>query len=112
MTEPEKTVFVANVTFESGFRNNRHIHRAKDGGGQLLICIDDEGWYQEEDKPARSLKPRDVVTIPANVKHGHGAKANSWFSHLAMECPPVKKPLPNGWNLSMRGIMMHWKNKK
>ena len=41
-------VFVANVTFESGFRNNRHIHRAKDGGGQLLICVDGEGWYQEE----------------------------------------------------------------
>lgn len=48
LTEPEKTVFVANVTFESGFRNNRHIHRAKDGGGQLLICLDGEGWYQEE----------------------------------------------------------------
>ena len=87
MTEPEKTFFVANVIFESGCRNNRHIHRAKDGGGRLLICVDGEGWYQEEDKPARSLKPRDVVTIPANVKHGHGAKANSWFSHLAMECP-------------------------
>ena len=27
------------------------------------------------------------MTIPANVKHGHGAKANSWFSHLAMEYP-------------------------
>ena len=87
LTEPEKTVFVANVTFEPGCRNNWHIHHAKVGGGQLLICVDGEGCYQEEGKPARSLKPGDVVTISANVKHWHGAKANSWFSHLAVECP-------------------------
>ena len=86
-TDPEQTVFIANVTFEPGCRNHWHIHRAKSGGGQILICVDGEGWYQEEVKPARSLKPSDVVTIPANVKHWHGAKANCWFSHLAVECP-------------------------
>ena len=42
---------------------------------------------KKKGKPARSLKPGDVVTIPANVKHWHGAKANSWFSHLTVECP-------------------------
>ena len=78
---------VANVTFEPGCRNNWHIHHANAGGGQLLLCVDGEGWYQEEGKAARSLKPGDVVTIPAGVKHWHGAKANSWFSHLAVECP-------------------------
>ena len=57
------------------------------GGGQLLLCVDGEGWYQEAGKPARSLKPGDVVTIPAEVKHWHGAKAHSWFSHLAVEVP-------------------------
>lgn len=77
----------ANVTFEPGCRNNWHIHRAKSGGGQILICVDGEGWYQEDGKPAQSLKPGDVVTIPAGVKHWHGAKANCWFSHLAVECP-------------------------
>lgn len=87
LTDPKKTVFIANVTFEPGCRNNWHIHHAKSGGGQLLICVDGEGWYQEEDKPAQSLKPGDVVTIPAEVKHWHGAKAGSWFSHLAVECP-------------------------
>lgn len=46
-------------------------------GGQILICVDGEGWYQEEGKEAQSLKPGDVVTIPANVKHWHGAKKNS-----------------------------------
>ena len=83
----EGGVSVANVTFEPGCRNNWHIHHATKGGGQLLLCVDGEGWYQEEGKPARSLEAGDVVTIPAGVKHWHGAKADSWFSHLAVECP-------------------------
>lgn len=80
-------VGIFNVTFEPGCRNNWHIHHAKSGGGQLLICVDGEGWYQEEGKPAQSLSVGDVVTIPANVKHWHGAKADSWFSHIAVEVP-------------------------
>lgn len=87
LTDPEETVFIANVTFEPGCRNNWHIHHAQSGGGQILICVDGEGWYQEDGKPARSLRPGDVVTIPAGVKHWHGAKADCWFSHLAVECP-------------------------
>ncbi len=80
-------VFLANVTFEPGCRNNWHIHHAKSGGGQLLVCTAGEGWYQEEGKDAVELKPGTVITIPANVKHWHGAKANSWFSHIAVEVP-------------------------
>ena len=87
LTVPGETVFLANVTFEPGCRNNWHIHHAKSGGGQLLICVDGEGWYQEEGKPAQSLSVGDVVTIPANVKHWHGAAADSWFAHLAFEVP-------------------------
>ena len=87
LTDGSKTVFIANVTFEPGCRNNWHIHHARKGGGQILVCVDGEGWYQEEGKPAQSLKPGDVVTIPAEVKHWHGAKAGSWFSHLAVEVP-------------------------
>lgn len=87
LTDPQKTVFIANVTFEPGCRNNWHIHHAKKGGGQLLVCVNGEGWYQEEGKPAQSLSVGDVVTIPANVKHWHGAKADSWFSHIAVEVP-------------------------
>lgn len=87
LTDPKKTVFLANVTFEPGCRNNWHIHHAASGGGQILLCVDGEGWYQEEGKPAQSLEPGDVVTIPPEVKHWHGAKANSWFSHIAVECP-------------------------
>ena len=80
-------VFLANVTFEPGCRNHWHIHRAKSGGGQILICIAGEGWYQQEGEEAVSLVPGAVITIPANVKHWHGAKKDSWFSHIAVEVP-------------------------
>ena len=80
-------MFLANVTFEPGCRNNWHIHHAIKGGGQILICTAGEGWYQEEGKEAVSLKPGVVITIPANVKHWHGAKKDSWFSHIAVEVP-------------------------
>ena len=63
------------------------MHHAGSGGGQVLICVDGEGWHQEEGKPAQRLRPGDVVEVPANVKHWHGATAGSWFSHLAFEYP-------------------------
>lgn len=88
LTNPKKTaVFLANVTFEPGCRNNWHIHHAKTGGGQLLICTAGEGWYQEEGKDAVELKEGTVITIPPEVKHWHGAKKDSWFSHIAAEVP-------------------------
>lgn len=70
-----------------GCRNNWHIHLPKTAGGQLLICTAGEGWYQEENKPPVSLTPGTVITIPAEVKHWHGAKKDSWFSHIAVEVP-------------------------
>ncbi|MDD6757137.1 MAG: cupin domain-containing protein [bacterium] len=80
-------LFLANVTFEPGCRNNWHIHHAKKGGGQILICTAGEGWYQEEGKDPISLTPGTVITIPANIKHWHGAKKDYWFSHIAIEVP-------------------------
>ena len=80
-------VVVSNVTFEPGCRNNWHIHRAKNGGGQMLIGVAGRGWYQEEGKPAVEILPGMVIHIPANVKHWHGAAADSWFAHLAFEIP-------------------------
>ena len=78
---------VFNDTFEPWFRNNWHIQHSSKGGGKILICTTGEGWYQEEGKEAVSLVPGTVITIPANVKHWHGAKNNSWFSHVAIEVP-------------------------
>ena len=80
-------VGIFNVTFEPGCRNNWHIHHASKGGGQILLCVDGIGWYQEWGKEARRLLPGDVVTIPAEVKHWHGAAKDSWFSHIAVEVP-------------------------
>ena len=80
-------VGIGNVTFEPGCRNNWHIHRADNGGGQILLVTAGEGYYQEEGKKAINLKPGDVINISTGVKHWHGAKANSWFQHLAIEVP-------------------------
>ena len=88
LTKPgECPVFLANVTFEPGCRNNWHIHHSQSGGGQVLICTAGEGWYQEEGKEAVSLQEGSVIYIPAEVKHWHGAKADSWFAHIAFEIP-------------------------
>jgi len=80
-------LFLANVTFEQGCRNNWHIHHASKGGGQMLICTAGEGWYQEEGKDPVELLPGTVIVIPPEVKHWHGAKKDSWFSHISVEVP-------------------------
>lgn len=74
----------ANVTFEPGCRNNWHVHHK---GGQVLICIAGRGWYQKWGKPAQELRPGDVVSIPPEVKHWHGAARDSWFQHIALAVP-------------------------
>ena len=78
-----KQVGIFNVTFEPGSYNEWHIHHAEKGGGQILIAISGRGYYQEDGKEAQELKPGDVVNIPANVKHWHGAAKDSWFQHIA-----------------------------
>ena len=104
LTEFGKAPLVlANVTFEPGCRNNWHIHHAEEGGGQILICTAGEGWYQEEGKAPQELLPGVVVVIPANTKHWHGAKKDSWFSHISVEVPGEKcsnewlEPVSNEW---------------
>ncbi len=88
LTKPgESTVALANVTFEPGCRNDWHIHHLKTGGGQILICTAGSGWYQEEGKEAVSLEPGMVIVIPPEVRHWHGAKVDSWFSHIALSVP-------------------------
>ena len=77
----------ANVTFEPGCRNNWHIHKADNGGGQMLVGVAGRGWYQEKGKPAVEILPGTVIHIPANVKHWHGAAKDCWFAHLAFSVP-------------------------
>jgi Uncharacterized conserved protein, contains double-stranded beta-helix domain len=75
---------ISNVTFEPGCRNNWHSHT----GGQILVVVGGKGYYQAKGEPARLLLPGDVVEIPANVVHWHGAAPDNWFSHLAIETNP------------------------
>ena len=78
---------IYNVTFEPGCRNNWHIHRAKSGGGQMLIGVGGRGYYQEWGKEPVALTAGSIVNIPAGIKHWHGAAPDSWFAHLAIEVP-------------------------
>lgn len=64
--------------------NHWHIHH---GGGQILLCTAGNGYYQEWGKDIVELHAGDVVNIPAEVKHWHGATKNSWFSHIAISVP-------------------------
>jgi quercetin dioxygenase-like cupin family protein len=80
----ENGVPMYNVTFEPKCRNNWHIHHK---GGQILLVTQGRGWYQEWEKPAQELHPGDVVNIPAETKHWHGAAKDSWFTHIAVEVP-------------------------
>ena len=84
----KEQVVTANVTFEPKCRNNWHIHHGVNGkGGQILLVTGGRGYYQEWGKPAVTLKKGDVVNIPSEVKHWHGAAHDSWFSHIAIEVP-------------------------
>lgn len=80
----KEQVHISNVTFEPGCRNNWHIHHK---GGQVLLCTEGRGWYQEWNKEPRELKKGDVVNIPPEVKHWHGAAKDSWFTHIALAVP-------------------------
>ncbi len=77
-------VAIGNVTFEPGCRNNWHIHHK---GGQILLVTGGRGYYQAWGEQAQELHPGDVVQIPPEVKHWHGAAPDSWFAHLAVAIP-------------------------
>lgn len=80
----KERLVIGNVTFEPGCRNNWHVHHK---GGQILLCTAGRGYYQEWGKEPQELHPGDVVNIPPEVKHWHGAAPDSWFAHLAIEVP-------------------------
>lgn len=73
---------IYNVTFEPGCRNNWHIHHKS---GQTLLVTSGRGYYQEWGGYPIELHPGDVINVPAEVKHWHGAASDSWFAHLEVE---------------------------
>ena len=74
------TYTVGNVVFEPGCRNNWHTHAT----GQILLVTDGKGHYQERGQPARPLAKGDVVVIPVNVEHWHGAAHDSSLTHIVI----------------------------
>lgn len=74
------TYAVGNVVFEAGCRNNWHTH----ANGQILLVTEGKGFYQEKGKAARPLAKGDVVVIPSNIEHWHGATKDSSFTHIVI----------------------------
>lgn len=68
------------VTFEVGARTNWHTHPK----GQVLIVTEGSGFYQQKGQPARTIRKGDVVNIPENVEHWHGASAKTSMTHIAI----------------------------
>jgi quercetin dioxygenase-like cupin family protein len=80
---PDDDIFncrVYNVTFSPSARTDWHRH----SGGQILLITGGKGYFKEEGKPVQPLQRGDVVKINPNVKHWHGATADSWFVHIAI----------------------------
>lgn len=75
---------MGNVTFAPGSRNSWHSHP----GGQILLVTGGHGWYQEEGKAAQKICAGDVVKIPSNIKHWHGAAKDSWLVHVYIVTNP------------------------
>jgi quercetin dioxygenase-like cupin family protein len=71
---------IGNVTFEPAARNNWHTHP----GGQILIVTSGKGYYQEKGKPVQLLRKGDVIAIPPDIKHWHGATPDSELTHIAI----------------------------
>lgn len=71
---------LGSVTFEPGARTHWHTHPK----GQVLIATEGDGFYQQKGKPAQALKKGDVVNIPEDTEHWHGASATSKFVHIAI----------------------------
>ena len=78
--DPNLNCQIGNVIFEPGARNNWHTHP----GGQILIATDGIGYYQEKGKPIQLLRKGEVVNIPPDVVHWHGASTDSEFTHIAI----------------------------
>tara|TARA_R110000796_G_scaffold183498_2_gene299941 strand:+ start:11904 stop:12419 length:516 start_codon:yes stop_codon:yes gene_type:complete len=71
---------IGNVIFEPGARANWHTHPK----GQVLIVTEGNGFYQIKGKTAQALKKGDVINVPEETEHWHGASANSKLVHIAI----------------------------
>jgi 4-carboxymuconolactone decarboxylase len=70
----------AYVTFEPGARTAWHTHPL----GQTLVVTAGVGRVQLWEGRIEEIRPGDVVTIPPNTKHWHGAAPDSAMTHLGV----------------------------
>lgn len=68
------------VSFAAGARTAWHTHPL----GQTLFIVSGRGWVQKEGGPREEVGPGDVVWIPPNMRHWHGATAETPMTHLAI----------------------------
>ena len=80
----EGSVPVGNVTFTKSAHTHWHIHH---GTCQILIAQSGRGYYQIWGQEPQEFLPGQVVTIPADVKHWHGAAPNHMFQHISVREP-------------------------
>jgi len=69
------------VTFEPGARTAWHSHPL----GQTLIVTAGTGWVQQWGGQVEEIRQGDVVWIPPNVKHWHGATASTSMTHIGIQ---------------------------
>jgi 4-carboxymuconolactone decarboxylase len=82
-------VYAGSVTFEPGARTNWHYHP----GGQILLVLAGEGYYQEKGKPKRKIQKGEVIQCPPNIAHWHGASPTSELTHMAIGTNPNRGPV-------------------
>lgn len=80
-TDENARASAGHVTFEPGARTAWHTHPL----GQRLIVTSGFGYVQTWGEPAREIRAGDVVCIPADEKHWHGASATTAMTHIAIQ---------------------------
>ena len=68
------------VTFEPGARTAWHTHPL----GQTLIVTAGVGYVQQEGRLRQEIRPGDIVWIPPNTRHWHGATVSNGMTHIAI----------------------------
>jgi quercetin dioxygenase-like cupin family protein len=68
------------VTFEPGARTAWHTHPL----GQTLIVTAGVGYVQQEGGPRQEIRPGDIVWIPPQTRHWHGATPSNGMTHIAI----------------------------
>ncbi len=73
-----------------------NLYYTGENGSARKFCVAGRGWYQEWGKEAVPMTPGTIIAVPAEVKHWHGAAADSWFQHITYH-KDVQEGASNEW---------------